>query len=210
MKTELIIFDFAGTLAFSRMVGFEEFFYGLAETGFELRSQDDAQKIGSIFPQLFGSAASWLDLSKQFAAALAKEPGKTDAEKLAQFFEKALSFKAFSDTKAAMALPIKKAILTAGNHFSVDIPDVAEAEIFTPLETKYLKPDPKAFLFVLDKLGIEPQNAAMVGDEVERDLVPALNLGMKAILIDRENKCLEVPPGIIKISSLEDLKNYLD
>jgi len=210
MKTELIIFDFAGTLAFSRMISFEEFFYGLAETGFKLKAQDDAQKIGSIFPQLFGSATNWLDLAKQFSSALAKEPGKIDAEKLARFFEKALSFKAFSDTKAAMALPIKKVILTAGNHFSVDIPDVAEAEIFTPLETKYLKPDPKAYLFVLDKMGVNPQNTIMVGDEICRDLISALGLGMKAILIDRENKCLEVPPGIIKISSLEDLKNYLD
>ncbi|MFA7151854.1 MAG: hypothetical protein WC113_03045 [Candidatus Paceibacterota bacterium] len=131
MKTELIIFDFAGTLAFSRMVGFEEFFYGLAETGFELRSQDDAQKIGSIFPQLFGSAASWLDLSKQFAAALAKEPGKTDAEKLAQFFEKALSFKAFSDTKAAMAcflaVPSSSAITFLNSVTAADSPDQARA-----------------------------------------------------------------------------------
>jgi len=47
----------------------------------------------------------------------------------------------------------------------------------------------------------------MVGDEIERDLIPAKNLGMEVILIDRKNKIENAP--FKKISSLKELKNLL-
>jgi len=47
----------------------------------------------------------------------------------------------------------------------------------------------------------------MVGDELERDLIPAKKLGMETILIDRENK-IENPP-VKKINSLDELKQIL-
>jgi FMN phosphatase YigB (HAD superfamily) len=47
----------------------------------------------------------------------------------------------------------------------------------------------------------------MVGDEIERDLIPAKNLGLEAILIDRENKIENAP--FKKISSLAELRNIL-
>ncbi|MFA7715227.1 MAG: HAD family hydrolase, partial [Candidatus Paceibacterota bacterium] len=73
-----------------------------------------------------------------------------------------------------------------------------------------LKPDPRAFLFVLEQLGVDPRQAAMVGDEIGRDLVPAIGLGMKAFLIDREDKDTSVlPDGIIKINSLKKLGEYI-
>jgi FMN phosphatase YigB (HAD superfamily) len=47
----------------------------------------------------------------------------------------------------------------------------------------------------------------MVGDEIERDLIPAKNLGMETILIDRENKIKNA--DFKKISSLKELKAIL-
>jgi len=70
-----------------------------------------------------------------------------------------------------------------------------------------LKPDPRAFLAVLEKLKVKPEEVLMIGDEVERDLIPAKNLGMEVILIDRENKIENTP--IRKISSLAELKYIL-
>ena len=120
-------------------------------------------------------------------------------------------FKLYGDAQEAFVLPVQKAILTAASHFLLNDCNIPKnIEIFTPLETKYLKPDPKAFLFVLEQLEVTPGEAVMIGDEVERDLIPAISLGMKAFLIDRENKNKGVlPGGIIKINSLKELGAYL-
>jgi putative hydrolase of the HAD superfamily len=49
-----------------------------------------------------------------------------------------------------------------------------------------VKPHPTIFLAVLERLGVEPANAAMVGDSLEDDLAGARALGMRALLVDRE------------------------
>jgi putative hydrolase of the HAD superfamily len=46
-------------------------------------------------------------------------------------------------------------------------------------DTKERKPSPKPFLTALAKIGVEPQNALMVGDWAERDMVGAKNVGMQ-------------------------------
>ncbi|MCH8012776.1 MAG: HAD-IA family hydrolase [Candidatus Marinimicrobia bacterium] len=43
------------------------------------------------------------------------------------------------------------------------------------------KPDPKGFKMVLEKLQIKPEEAIMVGDWPERDMVGASQLGMKTV-----------------------------
>ncbi|HEV7134694.1 MAG TPA: HAD-IA family hydrolase [Gaiellaceae bacterium] len=47
------------------------------------------------------------------------------------------------------------------------------------------KPHASIFTAVLDRLGVEPGAAAMVGDSLEDDIDGALALGMHAILVDR-------------------------
>jgi FMN phosphatase YigB (HAD superfamily) len=41
---------------------------------------------------------------------------------------------------------------------------------------------------VLDRLGVEAEAAAMVGDSVEDDVEGARALGMRAFLLDREDR----------------------
>jgi HAD superfamily hydrolase (TIGR01662 family) len=48
------------------------------------------------------------------------------------------------------------------------------------------KPHASIFRAVLDLLGVEPAEAAMVGDTIADDIEGALALGMRAILLDRE------------------------
>ena len=45
------------------------------------------------------------------------------------------------------------------------------------------KPDPKAFNYILDKLGVKGEEAVMIGDYVEFDILGAKRVGMKAILL---------------------------
>jgi HAD superfamily hydrolase (TIGR01549 family) len=55
-----------------------------------------------------------------------------------------------------------------------------------------VKPDPTIFRKALDRLGVEPAEAAMVGDHLEDDIHGARALGMRAILVDRENRYPEI------------------
>jgi putative hydrolase of the HAD superfamily len=51
-----------------------------------------------------------------------------------------------------------------------------------------VKPDPSIFRVVLDRLGVRPEEAAMVGDSPADDVEGARRLGMRAFLVDRENR----------------------
>jgi HAD superfamily hydrolase (TIGR01549 family) len=52
----------------------------------------------------------------------------------------------------------------------------------------WTKPHPTIFRAVLERLGVDPADAAMVGDSVEDDIDGARALGMRAILLDREGR----------------------
>jgi putative hydrolase of the HAD superfamily len=50
----------------------------------------------------------------------------------------------------------------------------------------WTKPHPSIFRAVLERLGVGPEEAAMVGDSLEDDIDGAQALGMRAFLLDRE------------------------
>ncbi|NJE84730.1 TIGR02253 family HAD-type hydrolase [Thermococcus sp. CX2] len=48
-----------------------------------------------------------------------------------------------------------------------------------------IKPEPEIFLHALEKLGVEPKEAVMVGDSLSQDVYGAKNIGMTAVWINR-------------------------
>ena len=64
------------------------------------------------------------------------------------------------------------------------------------------KPHASIFRAVLDLLGVEPPEAAMVGDTVADDVEGALAVGMRAILLDREGAHPDFEPRIEALSGL--------
>lgn len=52
----------------------------------------------------------------------------------------------------------------------------------------YVKPHPTIFQAALQQLGVDPVHAVMVGDSVEEDVEGARALGLRAILMDREDR----------------------
>jgi putative hydrolase of the HAD superfamily len=64
------------------------------------------------------------------------------------------------------------------------------------------KPHASIFRAVLDLLGVEPAEAAMVGDTIADDIDGARALGMQAILLDREGMHTDFEP---RIESLREL-----
>jgi putative hydrolase of the HAD superfamily len=64
------------------------------------------------------------------------------------------------------------------------------------------KPHPSIFAAALAPLGLEPADAAMVGDSYEDDVAGAQALGMRAILLDREGRFPDVPDAIPDLYAL--------
>ena len=83
-------------------------------------------------------------------------------------------------------------------------------ELYTTYEnSSYCKPNPKYYLEVIKKLGVEPEECLMVGNDVNEDMV-AKKLGMKVFLltdclINADNKDIsEYPSG-----GFEELREYI-
>ena len=209
MKLKLILFDFSGTLAYlSKPVDFKGFFSSLKNFGIEIETDEEVKAFATLFADLLGWAKNWLDFSEKFAKEFIAKPTFKVIKGIADFLKENVVFELYDDAKEIFSLPFQKAILSANARFIVESLGLQRfAEIFTPRETKTLKPDPKAFLVVLNKLKVKPEEVLMVGDEVERDLIPAQKLGMKTVLVDRENKVKDYSG--IKINSLREIKNIL-
>jgi HAD superfamily hydrolase (TIGR01549 family) len=65
-----------------------------------------------------------------------------------------------------------------------------------------VKPHPTIFEAALEQLGASPAEAVMVGDSLEEDVEGARALGMRAILIDREDRHPEIEPRLTDLYGL--------
>jgi HAD superfamily hydrolase (TIGR01549 family) len=65
-----------------------------------------------------------------------------------------------------------------------------------------VKPHPTIFQAALTLLGVEPRETVMVGDSIEEDIEGARALGMRAILIDREERHPEVEERLTDLYGL--------
>jgi HAD superfamily hydrolase (TIGR01549 family) len=65
-----------------------------------------------------------------------------------------------------------------------------------------VKPHPTIFQVALERLGVEAADAVMVGDSLEEDVEGARALGMRAILIDREDRHPEVEERLTDLYGL--------
>jgi FMN phosphatase YigB (HAD superfamily) len=79
-----------------------------------------------------------------------------------------------------------------------------------------LKPDPDMFRLVLENLGVRPEDAVMVGDNLHDDVQAALSVGMHAVLIKRDFAKLKVVPSWVEhgtyektVGSLKELEKLL-
>lgn len=63
------------------------------------------------------------------------------------------------------------------------------------------KPDPQAFQWVLDRMGVPGESVMMVGDNWELDVAPAISMGMKGVQILRPWR----KPGGQNVTSIEQL-----
>lgn len=117
-----------------------------------------------------------------------------------------LPWSPFSDTIKLKNLSIKKAIISnfhEGLNQIIDkyYPSVFDSIIVSEVEN-LRKPSIDFYLKAIEKLKCLPEEIIYIGDSIKLDLEPALKLGIKAWLIDRENY---YPNFYRRLNSLNDI-----
>ena len=86
------------------------------------------------------------------------------------------------------------------------------AVLFDSAREGIAKPDPVFFTRALDRLSVPAVAAAMVGDNLERDVAPAKALGMKTFWLTRRELAGQPNPPAVdhRLTSLLDLEPLLD
>ena len=76
--------------------------------------------------------------------------------------------------------------------------DVFFDEVVVSGDVGVRKPSQEIFFYTATKLGVRPEDCAMVGDNVVSDFIGSLHAGMYPILIAREEDDYKLYLGVIK------------
>lgn len=71
------------------------------------------------------------------------------------------------------------------------------------------KPESKIFEIACERNNVKASNSYYIGDVIKTDIIPCEKIGMKGILIDRDNKNIN-NVEVTRVSSLVDLKNVIN
>lgn len=72
------------------------------------------------------------------------------------------------------------------------------------------KPHPRIFQHALQQAGVAPHEAMHVGDHIDADVEGARAIGIAPVLIDRNGRHQQAPPGVPLIRSLAELLPLVD
>lgn len=79
--------------------------------------------------------------------------------------------------------------------------------ITTSSEYDYSKPNPKLYEAIIRRFNIDKKEMIMIGDQVEKDIIPCLSIGIDAIWLNRKEK--ENKENVKEIKSLKDIFKIL-
>lgn len=81
-------------------------------------------------------------------------------------------------------------------------------DVVAASDVGYAKPNSRIFEIACERNGVDVKNAFYVGDNMKTDIIPANEIGMKGILIDRNTE-RKVEERINRVFSLTDIINVL-
>jgi putative hydrolase of the HAD superfamily len=120
-----------------------------------------------------------------------------------------LPWEKFEDTHVLKEISIKKAILSnfhggLNDIVSKHFPGVFSQLVISEMEN-FRKPNVKFYERAIETLGVKPQEIIYVGDSMKLDIEPALTVGMKTFLIDRNNDYQFSSYTINSLTQLRDI-----
>lgn len=236
LRLRAVTFDATGTLIRAPRLGdlYREVFrrHGLAVAA-------DAAEVGEVVRRVWQEMACVTDGStdrfsthpegargwwRRFAERVAEhlgvgEPSPFATAELYERFGRPDAWEAFPDARPALEeLRERGLALAVVANWDERLPRVLEglrlAELLDAValsaEVGYEKPDPRAFLAALARLGMAPEEAAHVGDRRREDVEGAAALGMTAVLLDRRGETAAPPePASAVVHSLAELPALL-
>ena len=132
---------------------------------------------------------------------------------LKELFEECsyLPWQTFNDCKEIKKLDIKKAVVS---NFNSSLQEKLEGligenifdEDIVSEKENLRKPSLEFYSRALEKLNAEAGEIIYIGDSLKLDVIPAKKLGIKALLIDRDNI---YPSAKDRITNFSEIKNYL-
>jgi putative hydrolase of the HAD superfamily len=148
-------------------------------------------------PELDHDEEVWVLFTEQIIRGMGADTGRAYecALEMTRAWEHAHNFQIFDDVLPVLAelrahrLKIGLVSNTGRNldefvaHHGLDV----DAAVSSGAHGK-TKPHPTIFQAVLERLEVEPADAVMVGDSIEDDVEGAKAVGMRGILLDRENR----------------------
>jgi HAD superfamily hydrolase (TIGR01549 family) len=166
---------------------------------------DDAREAAALnlkrHPELLHDETIWHRFTEEIFVGMGgpKEIASECATEIEQGWEVSENFELFEDAIPVLE-ELRRAALRIGvvsngirdltqfvAHHELDVDAIVDSRTHGRV-----KPHPTIFQAALDLLGVDAGEAVMVGDSLEEDVEGARALGMRAILIDREDRHPEV------------------
>ena len=136
---------------------------------------------------------------------------------LRKVFQDGLKFKLYDDALPTLKLLKKRNLIlgiisnvgqeAASIYQNLGLQPYLDFQI-TSFEAGHNKPDPEIFLSALEKAQVKAEEAMYVGDQYDLDIVGARGVGMKAVLIDRNDSFSNVT-DCPRIHSLIEIVEYI-
>jgi len=211
--TELIIFDFWGTLIENGVRPSPS-----KQVRYFLRLRMPFSEFITRFEEAFMTKKfeSLREGFEEVTAAFDKRVPEFVYDKMVGMWNKfSILSKPFDDTIEALEdlkKDYKLALLSNTDNFSLQqVMDKFDLEkyfdhVFLSCETGTLKGDPESYRQVLEALDVKPEDALMVGDSPQSDLVSAEKAGVPAVLIDRRGWSEDYPA----VGSLNEIRDHIE
>lgn len=214
MKHEIkyILFDVAGTLL-HKPEFYDLLLTILNENGYEINMSDLKLKHKLVSEVIQFPDRTNKEFYNQFNTTLLFSLGIIPNEKLIdEIFTKCsyLPWEKFEDTKILSEINLPIGIISNFNttlktklndFFGPVFKDILVSE-----ELGVSKPNIEFYKQTVDKIGVSPENILYIGDSLRLDIQPALELGIKSLLIDRDNF---YPNSKYAIQNLNQILNHL-
>jgi len=143
------------------------------------------------------------------------EDTKDTREKIVSIFEKDVKKERIAESVPKVLIDLKSrgiklAIVSNIPYPLYDLPKKHDFKkyfdaVVYSYEEGMLKPNPKMFEFALSRLGVKKDEVIMVGDNFKADIQGAENVGIKGILLDRNNKHPDYRNRITNLTEIKDL-----
>jgi HAD superfamily hydrolase (TIGR01662 family) len=153
------------------MVNISDYFQNLH---FEIKALllDWGNTVMKVFPDQTGPMASWDDVA-------AVEGIGEVLEYLKNNYQVVLVSNARDSDRSLARKALERVQLSQYFH-----------EVFTPHEINERKPNPNFYLKILKQIEVEPENAIMVGDNYEGDIIAAKQVGLWTVWYNPDHKQL--------------------